>query len=325
MTSSVYVGLSGPTYFDYKHEAGSATNDIGSSPNPVLENAFGLAVFYDEIWFLCESLCPYSMRGHPKVKYVDKEFSRPMQSWVHEEIRNIIANQDVRLNVDGEVISDNFRNYRDLMSRAGVHWVKDGGGGLDNHSHGIRILDVVTSANSNDFSSLYTDIQVLNILRRVKGGMDLSLNSFGQHLHRRLCPAEYHPDIMASSAAQLGALIISARITNSLGIAGPDPVVFERICESGFGRDFRGYIAAKNIEDAAKVYVDVIAEIDDAIRLQVRTAATDARPVKGLVNMAVDTAVDISGVGTAKALLRWYRDAINPSPLGAAAFLYDLD
>lgn len=49
MTKSIYIGLSGPTYYDYANNAKRSSNDVSSSPNPILENAFGLAIFYDEI------------------------------------------------------------------------------------------------------------------------------------------------------------------------------------------------------------------------------------------------------------------------------------
>lgn len=77
MEKIAYIGLSGPTNYDYINTASPTRNDISSSPNPILENAFGLAIFYDEIWFLCESLCPNSLRGHPRIKYIDEILKKP--------------------------------------------------------------------------------------------------------------------------------------------------------------------------------------------------------------------------------------------------------
>ena len=69
-----YIGLSYPTFYDYLHESPKTQNDTSSSPNPVIESPWGLMILYDELWFLCESLCPNNMRKLPYVKFVDKMF-----------------------------------------------------------------------------------------------------------------------------------------------------------------------------------------------------------------------------------------------------------
>ena len=66
------VGLSSPVFYDYRHPASIAPSDLSSSPNPVLEGAFGALLLYDELWFLCRSLCPENMRSISCVKFLDE-------------------------------------------------------------------------------------------------------------------------------------------------------------------------------------------------------------------------------------------------------------
>ena len=72
-----YVGLSTPSFYDYRTRASRAPSDRGSSPNPIVEGAFGAMLLYDELWFLCRSLCPENMRSLPYVKFLDERNQVP--------------------------------------------------------------------------------------------------------------------------------------------------------------------------------------------------------------------------------------------------------
>jgi hypothetical protein len=323
MGKAVYVGLSGPTYYDYQNQAHTSRNDKRTSPNPILENAFGLAVFYDEIWFLCESLCPQSLRGHPKVRYIDRDFQGDQHTALRDQITSILNNDDEdSLPSDAVASRQNFAQYADGLLKAGVSWGATGA--VDNHTHGLEILGASTSANSNRIYCLHQDLKIVELLRKTTA-IDVSLNSFGQNLHKVLLPSEYDPSLEIAKRAQLGAYIINARIDNLVDTHGPDSKVFEKIYENAFVKDFRQFLTNKDVVSAGEVYIDVINEIDHAIKQQIRKAARDARPVRGLVNMAVEAAVDYSGLGTAQKIGKWYLSATNPPPLGAAAFLLDLE
>ena len=52
-----YIGLSYPLLYDYQHQAEMTENDVADSPNPIIESPLGLMILYDELWFLCESIC----------------------------------------------------------------------------------------------------------------------------------------------------------------------------------------------------------------------------------------------------------------------------
>jgi hypothetical protein len=60
------IGLSSPILFNED----VTDND---KPNPILEGPIGLCLFYDELWFLDESLCPLNMRDLEYVKFLDKK------------------------------------------------------------------------------------------------------------------------------------------------------------------------------------------------------------------------------------------------------------
>lgn len=321
MSKAVYVGLSGPTYYDYRNQAQTSLNDRSSSPNPVLENAFGLAVFYDEIWFLCESFCPQSLRGHPKVRYVDRHLQGKKNNALLAQITSILSNNDDALPSDEAAVRQNFAQYADGILKAGVSWGSNGA--LDNHTHGLTILGAHISANSNSGYRLHQDLKIVELLRKSMA-LDIALNSFGHNLHKVLRPSEYDATLEIAKRAQLGAYIINAEIDNLVSTVGPDSNVFEKIHESSFVKDFRHFLMSKDVTSAGEVYLEVINEIDHAIKQQIRKSARDARPVKGIANMAVEAAIDLSGLGTAQKIGKWYISAINPTPLGAAAFLMDL-
>jgi hypothetical protein len=323
MSKVVYVGLSGPTYYDYKNCAQTSYNDASSSPNPILENAFGLAVFYDEIWFLCESLCPQSLRGHPNVRYVDRHFQGDQHSALRDQIKSILNNEvPEELPSDEEATRQNFAQYAEGLVKAGVNWGAKGA--LDNHTHGLEILGAHTNANSNRIEYLHQDLKIAGLLRK-HTELDVSLNTFGQNLYKVLHPSQHDPALEVAKRAQLGTYIINARIDNLIDIGGPDAKIFEKIYENAFVTDFRKFLQFKDIGSAGEVYLDVVNEIDSAIKQQIRKAARDARPVRGLANMALEAAVDYSGLGTAQKMAKWYVSATNPTPLGAAAFLIDLE
>ena len=58
MTRTAFIGASGPIGYDYKNNTDRLHKDDHSSPNPVLEDALGLLVYYDRLVFLSRHLCP---------------------------------------------------------------------------------------------------------------------------------------------------------------------------------------------------------------------------------------------------------------------------
>jgi hypothetical protein len=108
-----YIGLSGPLGYDYKNQFEKIHKEEMSSPNPILENAMGILLFYDELVFACPQVCPKSMRQLDYVKFL---YELPD---FEEKIRRI-KNKIDNLNID---------SYRDLSEK--IH-------GNKNYSEAIK-------------------------------------------------------------------------------------------------------------------------------------------------------------------------------------------
>ena len=111
-------------------------NDLQSSPNPILESPMGLLILYDEIVFLCRSLCPDNMRALPYVKYVDCVFPDLVLSQIQE------ASWETGKKLNSFLTeSCSWTALRHSMN------LDSDGFAVDNHSHAIRIADITTSAH----------------------------------------------------------------------------------------------------------------------------------------------------------------------------------
>lgn len=69
-------------------------------------------ILYDELWFLCESLCPFNMRKLPYIKYVDKLY--PDLYYEGAEL----CRKDIDLKIDYRGLS-----YSDILER--MNLIKD--------------------------------------------------------------------------------------------------------------------------------------------------------------------------------------------------------
>lgn len=256
---------------------------------------------------------------------MDKLLNNTSYRAIGSKISEILNNTEYESTVDSGLIRQNFDQYWHRMDKAGVFWWTDKDRRLDNHTHNLHIFNSQTNANSNQFLSLHRDLQIMEVLKEVINDIDISLNSFSKNLHKALYPTRYHPQIEANRHLLLGSYIISAKIPNAIDKNGPNPEIFDKIYDNSFVREFRAFISDQKFEDAEEVYKDVINEIDDSVKQHIRKTVRNARPVNGLVNIAIESAIDYSGLGAVKNFGGLYLSVINPSPTGAAAFLYDLE
>lgn len=324
MTSRIFIGLSGPTFYDYQNPARQTQNDAFGAPNPILENALALTVFYDEIWFLCESLCPQSLRGHASIRYLDRDIHKTSPNAVNAVIEALslapeYGNDDTRA-----IVNRNFEEYWPRAQSAGAYWWDSEGRRIDNHTRSLKILGVHCVANSNSPATLLTDIAVHKALEK-QLPTTLALNSFSQKLFASKFPTQFDPTMDANSTVRTGSLVINAMIKNCVSPTGPDPGIFDRIASSAYTRQFRGYLASKNIEDAAASYRDIAEEIDDATRNAVRREADLTHPVRGMSSILLDAATGYVGVGTVLKTTNWLLGIASPPPISAAAFILDLN
>lgn len=324
MTSRILVGLSGPTFFDYQNAAARASNDLNSSPNPILENALGLTLFYDEIWFLCESLCPQSLRGHPKIQYLDRHLQRQDMAQNADLVRAALSSSgDSESQEVADACRENFDNYWEKAQRAGAYWWDDAGRAIDNHTHALSILGSVTGGNSNRLSTLEADI---GISKALKGSMDVnvSLNSFTRNIFNAIYPTQHHPVVQAGDDTILGSAVINALVPNCVLPQGPHPDIFDRVSSSSHAGQFRGYIKAKNINDAYACYTEIVHEIEQSIVDTVKKSANSVHPTRGITMILIESAHELLGTGLLSKIGRWYGGQVSPPPVAAAAFVLDV-
>ena len=146
-----YIGISYPLLYDYRHQASKCANDLSSSPNPIIESPLGLMVLYDEILFLCRSICPNNMRNLPYVKFVDELYPDFYFGGILE-----LANE-----MESSITINTSLSYDDIVKALNVE-----GWGADTHTHALQIGDVIMSASSNENKFLF-DLYVFEALQNL--------------------------------------------------------------------------------------------------------------------------------------------------------------
>src|ERR1700752_93001 len=144
-----YVGLSTPSFYDYRNPASHAPSDTISSPNPIVEGAFGALLLYDELWFLCRSLCPENMRALPYVKFLDEHNQIP------EFDPNWLPGPDQMFDPRAvAAFQQSSAAYYEVKKRAKVYWEA----AADNHPHGLMIGELRLNGNSWNIKNVVFDV-----------------------------------------------------------------------------------------------------------------------------------------------------------------------
>ncbi len=217
---TAYIGLSYPLLYDYKHQANRTLNDLSDSPNPIIESPLGLLIFYDELLFLCKSVCPNNMRNLPYVKFVDELYPDFYFQGILEQTNEM----------NGIININTALSYNDIVKLLNVQ-----GWGVDTHTHGLKIGDVTVSANANENKFLF-DLYVFQALQEL-----------------------YNDDIelIANSRFNLGAFnggvksefidrIIIPNIPNYISINGPYHECMEELRANKYLEDFRRWVIQKH-------------------------------------------------------------------------------
>ena len=218
---TAYVGISYPLLYDYGHQANKSPNDLSDSPNPIIESPFGLMILYDEILFLCKSVCPSNMRNLPYVKFVDELYPdfyfRDIVDHARETARSI--------HIDSNL------TYWDVVERLNLkNWQR-----LDTHTHALKLGDSIISANSNEHSFLF-DLYVFQALQNLYDpNIELIANS------------RYTLETFNGGAeAELINRIIIPDIPNYLSASGPYHSCIEELRDNQYLKDFRIWIIEKH-------------------------------------------------------------------------------
>ena len=217
-----YIGLSYPLLYDYKNQASLSKNDLDDSPNPIIESPLGLMILYDELWFLCESICPNNMRNLPYVKFVDKMFS----DLYYEGSDSFIEQVDLKMHRNDALSYTDIINRLNLSNQKRLDIC-----GLDTHTHTIKIGSFVASASSSEYNFVF-DMYVFTALReRSDNSIEWIANSnfkFNEHSSHK-------------EAATVEKIVISD-IPNYLCADGPYHPCIEELRNNVYLKDFRKWV-----------------------------------------------------------------------------------
>ncbi len=217
-----YVGLSTPIYYDYRNMASKAPSDGSDSPNPILEGAFGALLLYDEIWFLCQSLCPENMRYLPYVKFLDEIGHAPNvdPEWLPDP-RDVFSAAAL-----GD-FDDSSRAYQLVKDQANIYW----DAAADNHTHGLIIGNQRLSGNSWSVRNVIYD---LLLVERLPKNVELITNSFSSRL--------FKTEIAVGKKLQLVESLILEGVPQFLSPSGPYHSCVEEVRGSTYLSYFREWI-----------------------------------------------------------------------------------
>jgi hypothetical protein len=251
-----YIGLSSPMFYDYTHSAQKVTSDASSSPNPILDSPAGLIIGYDEIWFLCRSLCPQNMRQLPYIKFLDdtdllKGFT-VTSSEIGELTSSCFTSEQMHYHQKA------FSQYKDYVKATGVNWVD----GVDNHSHELNIKPLASkfSANSMRAELVLFDLAIVAHLGR---GFELVTNSFTQRL---LTP------LREVSRNKAGAKLISLRFDNYQSKKGPYHPIYDELRANPYISDFRKWIAKQHESFSPKEAEELQRDVKNILEGEQRNA-----------------------------------------------------
>lgn len=275
---TAYIGISYPLLYDYKHQADRSVNDLSDSPNPIIESPLGLIVFYDEILFLCRSVCPNNMRNLPYVKFVDELYP-------DFDFRGIKEYTD---KLQNSITMNTKLSYNDIEKLLNVQ-----GWGADNHTHALKLGETIVSANSSEFNFLF-DLYVFRALQNLyKNDVELIANS-------RYPLGSFN----GGAEAEFIDRIIIPGIPNYLSFSGPYHECMEELRQNKYIRDFRCWI----IKNHSNIQRTEIKEMCSAVEQGIKEVQE---------NIFIKYLEDNSGyslsISTGSTILKMAGDMISPA------------
>jgi len=254
-TRKAFIGLSSPIFWDYRHLAQKVPSDVKSHPNPILESPFGLLLLFDEIYFLCRSLCPQNMRNLDYVHFLDEENLIPDKGesgYFYSLLETLI---DKKFN--GEEIKFIFnRNIKELKNDWGINWL----GKASDHSHqlnikGLEQLGLFLEGYPGEYE-LVIDLLVYESLP-IKH-IEFVTNSFTSKIVQN--------NSKLSCKSKLVELLLIENIPNYLSVDGPYHPCIEEIREDENLMHFRKFIANQNIPSSKHEIIDIKSSIESSLK-----------------------------------------------------------
>lgn len=237
-----YIGLSYPLLYDYKNPAILSDNDLTDSPNPIIESPLGLMILYDELWFLCESVCPNNMRNLPYVKFVDKMFPN-----LYYEGADFY-----KKNADFDIDENLGLSYYDIINRMNLM----GWDGVDSHTHGLQIGNVSISGNGGKDNFLFDVYIFMALQEQSTDSIELVSNS-------RFRMVEY---AKSNKDAEVAEKIVICDIPNYLNKQGPYHPCMEELRNNQYLADFRKWIIENHNTIQNKEMKEMCTDVERTIK-----------------------------------------------------------
>lgn len=249
-----YYGLSSPIFYDYKFPAPTTKHDLNSSPNPILDSAFGTIILFDELWFFCESLCPSNLRGLPYVKYLDNVINTELLGLITtKHLQSEFGDQN-QFTMRGESMRSVFQNYTDIVSKVGVNWKA----AADNHTHSLLVGGNKYHGSSFSVDNILFDLATIEYLQqKTEKDVYLITNSFTQTWLDS-------PDSVLAKANLTEHLILK-NIPNYLIKQGPYHKCIEEVRENEYLKYFRNWISAKKLRYDSVEIAEAQSEIENVL------------------------------------------------------------
>ena len=305
-----YYGLSSPIFYDYGVEAKRTPNDSKSSPNPILESAWGAMILCDEMWFFCESLCPDNLRNKPFVRYLKKEDLRRIVSWYDLDRYKNVVGEFPDVNRRSEKLQNQVNIYWDLVKSTGVGWAN---ARPDNHTHSLKVCDQDFYASSFNIHNIIFDFEVVEFLKsHYSYEIELVTNSFTQ--------AWLNSDDQILSQMRLSELLVIESIPNYLSQKGPYDEGILQFRENKYIIDFRSKITELQLSpNASKQEIeDMKQDLENEMRkpmledrLKYISASMFWSVFRSLVGFVTDKIPSLSPVKTTAKLMNQYEDQVN--------------
>lgn len=284
-----YIGLSTPSFYDYRSPAKAAPSDSWTSPNPIIEGAFGAMLLYDELWFLCRSLCPENMRSLPYVRFLDERGEVPPvdPEWLPEPSTIFQA----------DALADFARSsaaYDTIKRQANVYW----DAAADNHTHDLVVGDIHLRGNSWSVKNVIFDVL---LVERLQKNVELITNSFTSRL--------FKSEASSGTRLKLTEGLILNSVPQFTSPQGPYDSCIEEVRESSYLSHFRNWIASDAFSATVTEVEEVRREVEEKLAAAQRDHFLAYLDPKGgykslaetMIGVGVDTL--IPGAATVKDLM----------------------
>ena len=237
MTRRAFIGLSSPLAYDYKNPSRRVHVSDSSAPNPILEDAMGLLIFYDEIIFLSRHFCPKNMRELGYVSFltdrpdfIEKidtiDFSNSTekdQPFGQNDYRSMV---DIYVDAISKVTGQPQRTNTDTARFR-----------PDNHTHQIHLNSKISSYGSpTSFRAMCLDWEVLSTFGL--DDCDPIYNSTNAGYYNRIVRSDKRGSEQVAIAQEL----IVRHLPNYLGRSGPYHECLEELRGHRFVAELRSYL-----------------------------------------------------------------------------------